>query len=162
MFYICIDRVYVPRPLRKTTPCDGLPYPKLAAELPKSTMSAKPQAHATKWTVVVGLDRPTVRLFSDQAKAETERDFHVQHGRQAYLLPPVAASSGTSVVDGTLAHVRDQLKALYACVGLLAVEKDPQELYAGMVDAADILEDLAKAMLEAGLAKDENTSEAQV
>jgi hypothetical protein len=77
-------------------------------------------------------------------------------------LPPVAASSGTSVVDGTLAHVRDQLKALYACVGLLAVEKDPQELYAGMVDAADILEDLAKAMLEAGLAKDENTSEAQV
>jgi hypothetical protein len=50
-------------------------------------MSTKPQAHATKWTVVVGVDRPTVRLFADQAKAETERDFHVQHGRQAYLLP---------------------------------------------------------------------------
>src|ERR1700745_1676377 len=91
MFYICIDRVYVPRPLRKTTPCDGLPYPKLAAELPKSTMSAKPQAHATKWTVVVGLDRPTVRLFSDQAKAETERDFLVQHGRQAYLWKAASA-----------------------------------------------------------------------
>ena len=54
-------------------------------------MSTKPQAHATKWTVVVGLDRPTVRLFSGQAKAETELNFHVQHGRQAYLLPPLAA-----------------------------------------------------------------------
>jgi hypothetical protein len=41
------------------------------------------------------------------------------------------------------------------------MEKDPQEVYAGMVDAARILEDLAKAMLEAGLAKDENTSNAQ-
>jgi hypothetical protein len=30
-----------------------------------------------------------------------------------------------------------------------------------MVDAAGILEDLAKAMLEAGLAKHENTSDAQ-
>ena len=48
-----------------------------------------------------------------------------------------------------------------ACVGLLAVEKDPQEVYAGMVDAAGILEDLAKDMLEAGLAKDENISDAQ-
>ena len=125
-------------------------------------MSTKPQAHATKWTVVVGLDRTTVRLFADQAKAETERDFHVQHGRQAYLLPPVAASGGTpTTADGTLAHVRDQLKALHACVGLLAVEMDPQEVYAGMVDAAGILEDLAKAMLEAGLAKDANTSDAQ-
>jgi hypothetical protein len=36
-------------------------------------MSTKPRAHATKWTVVVGLDRTTVRLFADQAKAETER-----------------------------------------------------------------------------------------
>ena len=125
-------------------------------------MSTKPQAHATKWTVVVGLDRPTVRLFPDQAKAETERDFHVQHGRQAYLLPPVTASGGTPITaDRALAHVRDQLKALYVCVGLLAMEKDPQEVYAGMVDAARILEDLAKAMLEAGLAKDENTSNAQ-
>ena len=51
--------------------------------------------------------------------------------------------------------------ALYACVGLLAVEKDPQEVYAGMVDAAGILEDLAKAMVEGGLARDENTSDAQ-
>jgi hypothetical protein len=59
------------------------------------------------------------------------------------------------------ARVRDQLRALYACVGLLAVEKDPQEVCAGMVDAAGILEDLAKAMLEAGLAKDANTSDAQ-
>ena len=59
------------------------------------------------------------------------------------------------------AHVRDQLKALHACVDLLAVEKHPQEVYAGMVDAAGILGDLAKAMLEAGLTKDENTSDAQ-
>jgi hypothetical protein len=51
------------------------------------------------------------------------------------------------------AHVRAELKALHACVGLLAVEKDPQEVYAGMVDAAGILEDLAKAMLEGGLAQ---------
>jgi hypothetical protein len=70
-------------------------------------------------------DRPTVRLFSDQAKAETERDFHVQQGRQAYLLPPAAASGGTpTTADGAFTHVRDQLKALYAGVGLLAVEKD--------------------------------------
>src|SRR5215468_3083010 len=80
-------------------------------------MSTKPRAHATKWTVVVGLDRTTVRLFADQAKAESERDFHVQHCRQAYLLPPVAASGGTpTTVDGTFAHVRDQLEALHACV----------------------------------------------
>jgi hypothetical protein len=147
--------------LRKTIPAIVCHIPTQATEPPKSTMSAKPQAHATKWTVVVGLDRPTVRLFSDQAKAETERDFHVQHGRQACLLPPVATSSAASIVDGTLAHVRDQLKTLYACVGLLAVEKDPQEVYAGMVDAANILEDLAKAMLDAGLAKDANISDAQ-
>ena len=77
-------------------------------------------------------------------------------------MPPVTASGGTPITaDRALAHVRDQLKALYACVGLLAMEKDPQEVYAGMVDAARILEDLAKAMLEAGLAKDENTSNAQ-
>src|SRR6516164_6173183 len=70
-------------------------------------------------------DRPTVRLFSDQAKAETERDFHVQQGWQAYLLPPAAASGGTpTTADGAFTHVRDQLKALYAGVGLLAVEKD--------------------------------------
>jgi hypothetical protein len=62
---------------------------------------------------------------------------------------------------GTFAHVRNQLKALYTCVGLLAVEMDPQKVYAGMVDAAGILKDLAKDMLEAGLAKDENTSDAQ-
>jgi len=125
-------------------------------------MSTKPQAHATKWTVVVGLDRTTVRLFADQAKAETERDFHVQHGRQAYLLPPVAASGGTpTTVDGTFAHVRDQLKALHACVGLLAIEMDPQEVYAGMVDAAGILEGLAKDMLEVGLANDESINDAQ-
>ena len=125
-------------------------------------MSTKPQAHATKWTVVVGLDRTTVRLFADQAKAETERDFHVQHCRQAYLLPPVATSGGPPTTgDETLAHVRDQLTALHACMGLLAVEMDPQEVYAGMVDAAGILEDLAKDMLEAGLAKDENINDAQ-
>jgi hypothetical protein len=45
-------------------------------------------------------------------------------------------------------------------LGLLAVEMDPQEVYAGMVDAAGILEDLAKDMLEAGLAKDELKTEA--
>jgi hypothetical protein len=130
--------------------------------LTESTMSTKPQAHATKWTVVVGLDRTTVRLFADQAKAETERDFHVQHGRQAYLLPPIAASGGTSTTaERTFAHVREQLNALHACVGLLAVEMDPQEVYAGMVDAAGILEDLAKDMLEAGLAKDEDIGDAQ-
>jgi hypothetical protein len=125
-------------------------------------VSTKPQAHATKWTVVVGLDRTTVRLFADQAKAETEHDFHVQHGRQAYLLPPVATSGRTSTtVDRTFAHVRDQLKVLHACVGLLAVVMDPQEVYAGIVDAAGILEDLAKDMLEAGLAKDEGIGDAQ-
>jgi hypothetical protein len=125
-------------------------------------MSTKPQAHATKLTVVVGVDRPTVRLFADQAKAETERDFHVQHGRQAYLLPPVTASGGTPpATDGTFARVRNQLKALDTCMGLLAVDMDPQEVYAGMVVAAGILEHLAKDMLEAGLAKDENISDAQ-
>src|SRR5215472_14294764 len=125
-------------------------------------MSTKPRAHATKWTVVVGLDRTTVRLFADQAKAETERDFHMQHGRQAYLLPPVAASGGApTTVDGTFAQVHDQLKALHACVGLLAVEMDPQEVYAGMVDAAGVLQDLTKDMLEAGLAKDEDIGDAQ-
>ena len=128
-------------------------------------MSTKPRAHVTKWTVVVGLDRTTVRLFADQAKAETERDFHVQHGRQAYLLPPVAASGGTpttpTTVDATFAHVHDQLKALHARVGLLAVEMDPQEVYAGMVDAAGILQDLTKDMLEAGLAKDVDIGDAQ-
>ena len=125
-------------------------------------MSTKPQAHATKWTVVVGLDRTTVRLFADQAKAETERDFHVEHGRQAYLLPPVTASGGTpTTVHATFVHVHDQLKALHACVGLLAVEMDSQEVYAGIVDAAGILENLAKEMLEAGLAKDEDIGDAQ-
>ena len=74
-------------------------------------MSTKPQAHATKWTVVVGVDRLTLRLFADQAKAETERDFHVQHGRQAYLLPPVAAGGTPITVHATFAHVHDQLKA---------------------------------------------------
>jgi hypothetical protein len=123
-------------------------------------MSAKPRAHATKWTVVVGLDRTTVRLFADQAKAETERDFHVQHGRQAYLLPPVSGGTPTTV-DATFARVHEQLKALHACVGLLAVEMDPQEVYAGMVDAAGVLQDLAKDMLEAGLAKDEHIGDAQ-
>jgi hypothetical protein len=86
----------------------------------------------------------------------------VQHGRQAYLLPPVAASGGTpTTVHATFAHVHDRLKALHACVGLLAVEMDPQEVYAGIVDAAGILEGLAKDMLEAGLAKDENIGDAQ-
>ena len=76
--------------------------------------------------------------------------------------PPVAASGGTpTTVDATFAHVHDQLKALHACVGLLAVETDPQEVYAGMVDAAGILQDLTKDMLEAGLAKDDNISDAQ-
>ena len=125
-------------------------------------MSTKPRAHDTKWTVVVGLDRTTVRLFADQAKAETERAFHVQHGRQAYLLLPVAASGGApTTVDVTFAHVHDQLKALHASVGLLAVEMDPQEVYTGMVDAAGILQDLTKDMLEAGLAKDEGIGDAQ-
>jgi hypothetical protein len=125
-------------------------------------MATKPQTHATKWTVVVGLDRTTVRLFADQAKAETERDFHVQHGRQAYRLPPVAASGGTPITaQATLAHVRDQLKALHARVNLLTVEMDPQEVYAGMIDAAGVLQDLAKDMLEVGLAKDEDIGDAQ-
>ena len=57
--------------------------------------------------------------------------------------------------------MHDQLKALHACVGLLAVEMDPQEVYAGMVDAAGVLQDLAKDMLEAGLAKDEDIGDSQ-
>jgi hypothetical protein len=52
--------------------------------------------------------------------------------------------------------VRDQLRALHACVASWPSRRTP-----GMVDAAGILEDLAKAMLEAGLAKHENTSDAQ-
>jgi hypothetical protein len=64
-------------------------------------------------------------------------------------------------VHATFAHVHDQLKALHACVSLLAVEMDPQEVYAGIVDAAGILENLAKDMLEAGLAKDEDIGDAQ-
>ena len=121
-------------------------------------MSTKPRAHANKWTVVVGLDRPTVRLFSDQAKAETELNFHVQHGRQAYLLPPLAAWGGrTTAADETMAHVRDQLRALHAAVGLLVAEKDPQEICQSMVDMRGILDDLVQAMLAAGLAKDDET-----
>jgi len=109
-------------------------------------MSTKPRAHANKWTVVVGLDRPTVRLFSDQAKAETELNFHVQHGRQAYLLPPLAAWGGkTTAADETMAHVRDQLRALHAAVGLLVAEKDPQEICQSMVDMRGILDDLVQA-----------------
>jgi hypothetical protein len=38
---------------------------------------------------------------------------------------------------------------------------DPQEVYAGMLGAAGILQDLAKDMLEVGLAKDKNISDAQ-
>jgi hypothetical protein len=123
-------------------------------------MSTKPRTHATKWTVV-GVDRTTERPFADRAKAETERDLHVQHGRQAYLLPPVAAGGTPTTIHATFAHVHDQLKALHACVGLLAVEMDPQEVYTGIVDAAGILENLAKDMLEAGLAKDEDIGDAQ-
>ena len=121
-------------------------------------MSTKPRAHANKWTVVVGLDRPTVRLFSGQAKAETELNFHVQHGRQAYLLPPLAAWGGkTTAADETMAHVRDQLRALYAAMGLLVAERDPQEICQSMVDMRGILDDLVQAMLAAGLAKDDET-----
>ena len=121
-------------------------------------MSTKPRAHANKWTVVVGLDRPTVRLFSDQAKAETELNFHVQHGRQSYLLPPLAAWGGkTTAADETMAHVRDQLRALHAAVGLLVAKKDPQEICQSMVDMRGILDDLVQAMLAAGLAKDDET-----
>ena len=121
-------------------------------------MSTKPQAHATKWTVVVGLDRPTVRLFSDQAKAETELNFHVQHGRQAYLLPPLAAWGGKpTAADETMTHVRDRLRALHAAVGLLVAEKDPKEICQSMVDMRGILDDLVQAMLAAGLAKDDET-----
>jgi len=54
------------------------------------------------------------------------------------------------------AHVRDQLRALYDCVASWLSRRTP-----GMIDAAGILEDLAKAILEAGLAKHENTSDAQ-
>jgi hypothetical protein len=83
-------------------------------------------------------------------------------GGKRTCCPPVTASGGTPpTTDGTFAHVRNQLKALYTCVGVLAVEMDPQEVYAGMVDAAGVLEDLAKDMLKAGLAKDENISDAQ-
>jgi hypothetical protein len=38
---------------------------------------------------------------------------------------------------------------------------DPQEVYAGMVDAVGILQDLTKDMREAGLAKDEDIGDAQ-
>ena len=121
-------------------------------------MSTKPRAHANKWTVVVGLDRPTVRRFSGQAKAETELNFHVQHGRQAYLPPPLAVWGGkTTAADETMAHVRDQLRALHAAVGLLVAEKDPQEICQSMVDMRGILDDLVQAMLAAGLAKDDET-----
>jgi len=112
----------------------------------------KIEAHPNKWSVVVGdPDRQTVRLFANQAAAEAEREHQVQSGRQVYVLPPVQAWGGK---DNTLAHVRDQLQALATCAGLAAVEQNTQEVYQSMVDMAGILEDLAKSMLVAGLAKD--------
>ena len=54
-------------------------------------------------------------------------------------------------------HVHDGLGQ----ITFVAVEMDPQEVYAGMVDAAGILQDLTKDMLEAGLAKDEDIGDAQ-
>jgi hypothetical protein len=54
-------------------------------------------------------------------------------------------------------HVHDGLGQ----ITFVAVEMDPQEVYAGMVDAAGLLQDLTKDMLEAGLAKDEDIGDAQ-
>jgi hypothetical protein len=53
-----------------------------------------PKAHATKWNVVVGLDRHIVRRFAEQVAAEAARDIHVRRGCKAYVLPPVAARGG--------------------------------------------------------------------
>ena len=63
----------------------------------------------------------------------------------------------TTAADETMAHVRDQLRALHAAVGLLVAEKDPQEICQSMVDMRGILDDLVQAMLAAGLAKDDET-----
>jgi hypothetical protein len=57
--------------------------------------------------------------------------------------------------DETLAQVRGQLEALSASASLLVDEKNPQEIYDTMVDMRGILDDLAKNMLEVGLAKDD-------
>jgi len=53
-----------------------------------------PKAHATKWNVVVGLDRHIVRRFPEQVAAEAARDIHVRRGCKAYVLPPVATRGG--------------------------------------------------------------------
>jgi hypothetical protein len=42
------------------------------SRLPTADCPLNREPPVTKWTVVVSLDRPTVRLFSDQAKAETD------------------------------------------------------------------------------------------
>jgi hypothetical protein len=57
--------------------------------------------------------------------------------------------------DETFAQVRGQLEALSASASLLVDEKNPQEIYDTMVDMRGILDDLAKNMLEVGLAKDD-------
>jgi len=51
-----------------------------------------PKAHATKWNVVVGLDRHIVRRFPEQVAAEAARD--IRRGCKAYVLPRVAARGG--------------------------------------------------------------------
>jgi hypothetical protein len=72
-----------------------------------------------------------MRLFSDQAKTETERGFHVQHGWQAYLLPPDRYLGRHAHNHRQDVRTRARLtQALYACVGLLAVEKStPQDCW---------------------------------
>jgi hypothetical protein len=126
------------------------------------TRSPLPKAHDSKWTLVWAVggvlsgDRVRLQRFDTQSEAEAGLAKVLERGERAFVQPPLPALGGKSnTTDEMLAQVRDRLTALYAAVGLLAVERDPQEIYAGMVDAAGILGDLARAMLEVGLTKDD-------
>jgi hypothetical protein len=126
------------------------------------TRSPLPKAHDSKWTLVwavggvLSSDRVRLQRFDTQSEAEAGLAKVLESGERAFVQPPLPAlGSKSTTTDEMIAQVRDQLTALYAAVGLLAVERDPQEIYAGMVDAAGMLGDLARAMLEAGLTKDD-------
>jgi hypothetical protein len=131
------------------------------------TRSPLPKAHDSKWTLVwavggvLSSDRVRLQRFDTQSEAEAGLAKALERGERAFVQPPLPALGGKSTTtDEMIAQVRDQLTALYAAVGLLAIERDPQEIYAGMVDSAGMLGDLARAMLEAGLTKDDEQGSA--
>jgi hypothetical protein len=131
------------------------------------TRGPLPKAHDSKWTLVwafggvLSSDRVRLQRFDTQSEAEDGLAKVLERGERAFVQPPLGGLGGkSSFSDEMIAQVRDQLAALYAAVGLLAFERDPQEIYAGMVDAAGILGDLARAMLETALAKNDEQGEA--